>query len=250
MNQEDPEPEPEPEPESEPKPEPEPVQTQRFPDVPADARYAEAVNAMAATGLIQGYSDGNFHPYENVTYGEFATLLCRIYGLSTDYKSPHSFGSRYFGGELTVCYGEHWAHGAMYKAKSRVFGIWGANCDEADELMNRGETSTWLHAVAAHMPEFNYGKLYVVDDSWTVDNIPDWDVIRYDGPSTATAAIHGWVWSAIRDAYKMGITQGVDEAGTCDPWASVTRAELCQILYNMGISAPACVTYYTDRGYT
>ena len=48
---------------------------QRFTDVAPDAWYAEAVNAMADAGIINGYGDGSFKPNNPMTAGELATVL-------------------------------------------------------------------------------------------------------------------------------------------------------------------------------
>ncbi|MDE6107756.1 MAG: hypothetical protein K2F83_03665 [Oscillospiraceae bacterium] len=37
-------------------------------------------------------------------------------------------------------------------------------------------------------------------------------------------------------AYKYGIVHGTDAKGTCNPLGNLTRAELCQMLYNAGIT--------------
>lgn len=51
-----------------------------FPDVAPDAWYAEAVNAMAANGVIKGGTDGLFRPDAPITYGELVTILSRVMG--------------------------------------------------------------------------------------------------------------------------------------------------------------------------
>lgn len=45
-----------------------------FSDVSADAWYADAVNTMAALGMMGGYPDGTFHPDAPITRAEFATV--------------------------------------------------------------------------------------------------------------------------------------------------------------------------------
>lgn len=52
-----------------------------FPDVDPDAWYAEAVNAMAANGVIKGGTDGLFRPDAPITYGELVTILARVSGV-------------------------------------------------------------------------------------------------------------------------------------------------------------------------
>lgn len=49
----------------------------RFPDVPFTADYAEAVEALADSGVITGKSTGLFDPSGYITRGEMATIMCR-----------------------------------------------------------------------------------------------------------------------------------------------------------------------------
>ncbi len=52
-----------------------------FDDVPESSAHAEAINRMAATGVITGFSDGAFQPFEPVSRAEIASLLDRGLGL-------------------------------------------------------------------------------------------------------------------------------------------------------------------------
>ena len=52
-----------------------------FPDVPEDAGYAEAVEALAELGVLQGDNAGNFNPYSTITRAEAATIICRLLGV-------------------------------------------------------------------------------------------------------------------------------------------------------------------------
>lgn len=49
-----------------------------FTDVPAEAWYHSAVNALAAKGIADGYSDGSFRPEKEVTRAEFVVLALRF----------------------------------------------------------------------------------------------------------------------------------------------------------------------------
>ncbi|SBV95172.1 Peptidase, S41 family [uncultured Eubacteriales bacterium] len=51
--------------------------TGTFADVPADAYYAPAVEAMYAAGLVAGGGDGLFHPDEPVDHQQYITILAR-----------------------------------------------------------------------------------------------------------------------------------------------------------------------------
>jgi len=51
------------------------VEISHFKDVPANYPSKEAIELMAAAGLIQGFPDGTFRPEEKVTRQEFETIL-------------------------------------------------------------------------------------------------------------------------------------------------------------------------------
>ena len=47
-----------------------------FSDVSAARYYAKAVAWAAANGIVAGFEDGTFHPNDNVTREQLATILC------------------------------------------------------------------------------------------------------------------------------------------------------------------------------
>lgn len=53
----------------------------RFPDVPADAWYAPAVERIAELEITVGYTDGTFRPHATVTRAEMAVFLTRALAL-------------------------------------------------------------------------------------------------------------------------------------------------------------------------
>lgn len=52
--------------------------TAAFSDVPADAWYADAVNALASLGILQGVGEGVFAPGRPITRAEFAAIALRF----------------------------------------------------------------------------------------------------------------------------------------------------------------------------
>ena len=57
------------------------VQTGLLFDVPADARYYDAVRSLNSMDVIKGYEDGSFKPDQNVTRAEFTAMLMRLLSL-------------------------------------------------------------------------------------------------------------------------------------------------------------------------
>ena len=55
--------------------------TATFPDVPTSHWAFQYVEALAASGITQGYSDGTFRPTNPVTRAQMATFLSRALGL-------------------------------------------------------------------------------------------------------------------------------------------------------------------------
>lgn len=55
-----------------------------FDDVPESAWYAQAVNTLAALGIVEGYAQGLYGPDRSITRAEFATIAARFAHASTD----------------------------------------------------------------------------------------------------------------------------------------------------------------------
>ncbi|MDR2713797.1 MAG: S-layer homology domain-containing protein [Clostridiales bacterium] len=60
----------------------------RFNDIKGNEGHAQAVNYLAAAGIIQGYEDGNFRPFAAISRVEFAAIASRFDDLSTASANP------------------------------------------------------------------------------------------------------------------------------------------------------------------
>jgi hypothetical protein len=58
-----------------------------FPDVPAGHPNADAIEYVQAQGIVQGYSDGTYHPDDSVNRAEFTKILVGSLSLSSDEKA-------------------------------------------------------------------------------------------------------------------------------------------------------------------
>ncbi len=77
---------------------------EQFSDVPQDYRYYDAVENLAAKGIINGIGDGTYAPDANVKRSEFAKIVCLAI-LSTGEVAPAD------GAGFTDVPAEHWASG-------------------------------------------------------------------------------------------------------------------------------------------
>lgn len=275
-----------------------------FTDVPADAWYAEAVNALAEGGLVQGVGDGKFDPNGEVTYGELATVLCRLYafgeGKPTDGDCYLNTNSAYGFRVVSVRYlneglletthaPAHWAASPNYYLSTKV--LQPAETEDLDVPAIRG--SALVHIAYAALYAKSGTPEYV--NAYTPADIPDWNNVlgvkhdihgayypgreeyvsehaartihvwpiddelhflpdEYVGCSYPSTDKRGYNMQSVADndldgqtyvganpdlvlrAYNLGITEGVDEAHTCDVYGHLTRAELCAMLYRAGLT--------------
>ncbi|CAK4829779.1 unnamed protein product [Aphanomyces euteiches] len=56
----------------------------KFKDVPANAPNVKAIELATKLGIIKGYTDGSFHANATVTRAEFATMLVKALGLTSE----------------------------------------------------------------------------------------------------------------------------------------------------------------------
>lgn len=199
------------------------VTEQPFPDVPVDAWYAEAVSAMKDSGIIKGCDDGLFHPERTVTKGEFYALLLRA--------GSHD-GDNIGGGNK----GNHWASGILITAAGNY--LWPCKVGHEDDLIDRAEAASrvaLLHQRATRNKSFaatwKWAQLkgLVGTNEVSIDDIPDHAAIQqYEKNSE----YYGDEVKGIVYAYNNGIINGTDDAGTFNPYGTLTRAEAAQMFYN------------------
>lgn len=179
-----------------------------FVDVSDSDWFAPVVNAMAEGGLISGVGDNSFAPNANMSLAAFSTITCRAAGLSTDSGSN-----------------SYWGYGAVKQ------------CLDAGYIANHGDITSANYDQAitreeaiAGMTKMEGLTTKVPDKTWTLADIPD------------GASISANYRDAIVKAYNMGITSGMDPQGSFCPQSNMTRAQVAQLFYNMGITKAKPVT--------
>ena len=73
---------------------PVPAASASFPDVAADAWYADAVSWAAAQGVVAGYDTGRFGPNDSITREQLAVILYRYAGSPAAAGSLDGFADR------------------------------------------------------------------------------------------------------------------------------------------------------------
>ncbi|MCI9264170.1 MAG: S-layer homology domain-containing protein [Oscillospiraceae bacterium] len=229
-----------------------PVNT-TFDDVDPDAWYADAVAAMVEAGLLKGKDDGLFHPDDIITVAEWCTLIHRI-----TYKDPWLTEGKYI--QVSTHY-DHWA--ASQIARANMHGltemylatdVYPEGGKVWDAIAQRGEAITAVVRIREKMElglyadSSNHPGVVMGDGDWTWDKIPDGEIILNgveprrittmgDGSQVKVfQSTHYWNAQDILNAYNLGIIDGVDSAGTCNPTGTMTRAQACQMIYNAGLA--------------
>lgn len=216
-------------------PEPE-TPVQHFPDVTPDKWYYEAVNNMAEAGILKGHSDGLFHPDDLVTEAEVATIFCRISedaarAFKADPKSVDEWAKEQ----------GHWSAKFIAYAKegptsNRMTMMYYTGVDRADLPETReyvfNAISEYIYA-EQFVGKYCYRRFidgihYYTEPLVDKDKVSTmfWEYL--DGPKGGLGMTSG-----IANLVYLGIIHG-DQNGNLNLDSNITRAELCQVLYNMG----------------
>lgn len=233
---------------------PAPVVNTGFADVSPDAWYADAVAAMVEAGLLKGKDDGLFHPDDIITIAEWCTLLHRVtYKNANKYEGGIIFGNEHY---------DHWAAYQVVMATSNglsamtpALDVYPEGGDVYNAIAQRGEAITgvvrileWMERGDINGSSVTSARIVMGDGSWTWDDIPDSEEVCQGAeprairtttagePFKDVASTHFWNPQDILNAYNLGIINGVDSNGTCNPTGSMTRAQACKMLYEAGLA--------------
>ncbi len=185
------------------------VKPNAFTDVPSDAWYANAINAVADGGIINGYGDGRFYPNEALTYAQLCKIIISGLGDKIDIDP------------------EYWAKN--YIERNQYVGYVLSDAPATKE--NWDVPATREQAVYAITMAFNRQMGF---NKINGEDIKDWSKID---PKMKDVIL----W-----AYTADIVSGRPD-GTFGPKDSITRAELCQMLYNIHWTVPKSDISAEDR---
>jgi len=170
--------------------------TPTFADVPATHWAFSAIEFLASAGIVNGRTDGNFHPNDSITRGEFAKIICLAAGLT-----PVTGGSASFSDTSG-----HWAAGYIEAAKTAdLIGGYPDGTFRPNNLITRAEIA----------------KLVVLGARFATDT---------SGAGFSDIATN-WAKDFILTAANNGVVNGYTD-GTFRPNNHATRAEASVMVYN------------------
>ena len=233
-----------------------------YTDVPSTMWAYHPIMTMTEGGLLAGYGNHLFGPNDTLTKEQLDIIRTRIH--DADYPVSASgnkaFASRAY---AVILLSEDMVTGGStslseYETslvnKSGVSGGLVYNLSESGRFgsMWQGVYDNWRASLAAGRST-NY--ITSVDELPDADKIHQWieenwkemsDLLNINNPAKY-ASVHDRTVAtceqAICRAYNLGMVSGYDSAGSFGPYDTLTRAQLCQMLYNMGWINSGCLNY-------
>ena len=236
-----------------------------YTDVPSTMWAYHPIMTMTEGGLLAGYGNHLFGPNDTLTKEQLDIIRTRIH--DADYPVSASgnkaFASRAYAvillSEDMVTGGSHTL--TTYESSIiRDSGISGGlvyslaqNDKAAIGSMSQAVYDNWRASLAAGR---NTDYISSVDELPDADKIHQWieenwkemsDLLNINNPAKY-ASVHDRTVAtceqAICRAYNLGMVSGYDSAGSFGPYNNLTRAQLSQMLYNMGWIEAGCLDYF------
>ena len=233
-----------------------------YTDVPSTMWAYHPIMTMTEGGLLAGYGNHLFGPNDTLTKEQLDIIRTRIH--DADYPVSASgnkaFASRAY---AVILLSEDMVTGGStslseYETslvnKSGVSGGLVYNLSESGRFgsMWQGVYDNWRASLAAGR---NTDYIASVDELPDADKIHQWieenwkemsDILNINNPAKY-ASVHDRTVAtceqAICRAYNLGMVSGYDSAGSFGPYNNLTRAQLSQMLYNMGWIKAGCLDY-------
>lgn len=175
-----------------------------FPDVSNNAWYAKSVNAIADGGMVKGFGDGNFYPNKNVTLAELCAIVVR--GLHSGIKDNKTY----------------WAKDYIEYAQRMNFVLSKRKATKENwDIPATREQAAYAISVAS-------GKELVPFEMMN----KDFGYIEFEDIKDVNEISEEMKYQILL-AYNIGMVQGLPD-GRFAPKSNVTRAEICQMFYNIG----------------
>lgn len=234
-----------------------------YTDVPSTYWAYHPIMTLTSGDLLAGYGNHLFGPNDTLTKEQLDIIRTRIH--DADYPVSASgnkaFASRAY---AVILLSEDMVTGGStslseYETslvnKSGVSGGLVYNLSESGRFgsMWQGVYDNWRASLAAGR---NTDYIASVDELPDADKIHQWieenwkemsDLLNINNPAKY-ASVHDRTVAtceqAICRAYNLGMVSGYDSAGSFGPYNNLTRAQLSQMLYNMGWIEAGCLDYF------
>lgn len=238
-----------------------------YTDVPSTMWAYHPIMTLTKGGLLSGYGNHVFGPNDSLTKGQVSIIFTRLLGnpMSGTGSSYAPYSDKTTASRAFVAI---WYAGALNMGGSTIL-----TAHETSLVNSAGINSGLLYNLSTNG---SIGSMWqAVYDNWragitagkstdyisSIDELPDGDEIRqwitenweqmasilhitnaakYDSVYDRTVAE---CEAAICRAYNLGMFGGVDNQGTFAPYSPMTRAQMAQILYNMGWTYEGVLDY-------
>lgn len=233
-----------------------------YTDVPSTYWAYHPIMTLTSGDLLAGYGNHLFGPNDTLTKEQLDIIRTRIHDANYPISASgnKAFASRAY---AVILLSEDMVTGGStslseYETslvnKSGVSGGLVYNLSESGRFgsMWQGVYDNWRASLAAGR---STDYIASVDELPDTDKIHQWieenweemsDLLNINNPAKY-ASVHDRTVAtceqAICRAYNLGMVSGYDSAGSFGPYNNLTRAQLSQMLYNMGWIEAGCLDY-------
>ena len=175
-----------------------------FPDCNPNEWYASAVTYVSDKGLITGYNDGTFGPYDNVTRGQLVTILWRMEGKPVSSSAGFS----------DVSSSDFYYSAALWAQKNGVIKGYGDGTFGGERLLTREEAAVMLANYA------NFKGYDTASDKTALKNISRW------------REAESWALDSLGWCVDQGLMSGKDtpSGAYLDPMGSTWRSAMAKMI--------------------
>ena len=232
-----------------------------YTDVPSTMWAYHPIMTMTEGNLLAGYGNHLFGPNDTLTKEHLYIIMARLVDYSTAGNGNKEAASRAYS---VILLSDYIAKGGVttltaYETDiARASGVSGGLLVDLSSngvigTMWQGVYDNWRASLTADRSTDYIASLSEIPDA---DNIHKWidenweemaDLLNINNPGAYASRYDRTVATceqAICRAYNLGMVSGYDSAGTFGPYDTLTRAQLCQMLYNMGWINSGCLDYF------
>ena len=229
--------------------------THSYSDVQPGAWYYDAIMTMTENGVLAGYGNGNFGPNDIITDAQLETIMNRLVkrinsNANVDWANAkpltrgeaaiYIIGVLQSGATSNVLYGD-----LLELANETGMPV------RTDPLMYNGQPYLNARLRGVWFRLFYTEGRRVSEVRRSASDFPDTEAILAcanayadENPDNYLASHEELVDGAVDricTAWNLGMFSGYDAAGTFGANDPITRAQICQALYNMGFTAEDCI---------